>query len=202
MTAATVPVNGSRPATAAERQAAARDAYLASVAAGSSMSSAALARQFDMSERWGRNIVAEARQAAGTNGNGQSSRATPVQGRERKAASGDVPGRTREPGTAGREAPAALRDPVRASRGPAGRDPQRHSGARRHGGNAAAEPGGRPRRRPGSGGRRDDGRHRNAEAGGGGGSAVVAGLVHHADGRGRGGGSVVWAHVRGGPAGR
>jgi hypothetical protein len=42
-----------------DRRAAARDAYSASLEAGAPLSGAALGRQFDMSERWGRDRVAE-----------------------------------------------------------------------------------------------------------------------------------------------
>jgi hypothetical protein len=131
VTAATLPVNGNRPPaerqTAAQRQSAARNAYAASVAAGSPLSGAALARQFDMSERWGRNIVAEARQAAGTNGNGQASRATPVRSREGNTASRETAARTREPGTETRDVAAAIRDerPAHAGRAAPGRQPPR-----------------------------------------------------------------------------
>ena len=58
MSAPTVSANGRRPATR-DRRAAARDAYRASLAAGAPLSGAAVGRQFDMSERWGRDRVAE-----------------------------------------------------------------------------------------------------------------------------------------------
>jgi hypothetical protein len=57
MTAA-VSTNGHRPAPE-ELRAAARDAYRASLAAGAPLSGAALGRQFDMSERWGRDRVTD-----------------------------------------------------------------------------------------------------------------------------------------------
>lgn len=124
MTAATEELNGSRPAAGrAQRQAAARDAFRASVAAGTPLSGAALARQFDMSERWGRNIVAEVRPAAGANGNGQP-RPTRPASRERITESREPTTGTRENGTAdrdgtaqGRENGTAIRDvPVRGRR--------------------------------------------------------------------------------------
>jgi hypothetical protein len=115
VTAVTVSVNGNRPAaaaerqTAAQRQAVARHAYVASVAAGTPLSGTALARQFDMSERWGRNIVAEARQA-GTNGNRQANRSAPPRSRERNTAGREGPAQTREPGTETGDVPATIRD--------------------------------------------------------------------------------------------
>lgn len=50
--------------SAAERQAAARDAYRASVEAGTPLSGAELGRRFDRSPQWGRAIVAKARHQA------------------------------------------------------------------------------------------------------------------------------------------
>jgi hypothetical protein len=52
MTAGDPPTNG-------DRRAAARDAYRASLTAGEPLSGAALGRQFDMSDRWGRDRVTE-----------------------------------------------------------------------------------------------------------------------------------------------
>lgn len=58
MTAATVSSNGQSPNTS-ELRAAARAAYRASLTEGVPSSGAALGRQFDMSERWGRDRVTE-----------------------------------------------------------------------------------------------------------------------------------------------
>lgn len=58
MTAPTLSANGRRP-SASDLRAAARDAYRASLATGAPLTGAALGRQFDMSERWGRDRVTE-----------------------------------------------------------------------------------------------------------------------------------------------
>jgi hypothetical protein len=55
--------------TAAERQAAARAAYVASVAAGRPLTGAALGRQFDRTARWGRMQISKARTEARTPAN-------------------------------------------------------------------------------------------------------------------------------------
>jgi hypothetical protein len=52
--------------TAAERQAAARATYVASVAAGQPLTGAALGRQFDRTARWGRMQISKARTESGT----------------------------------------------------------------------------------------------------------------------------------------
>jgi Protein of unknown function (DUF2637) len=52
--------------TAAARQAAARAAYVASVAAGQPLTGAALGRQFDRTARWGRMQISKARTESGT----------------------------------------------------------------------------------------------------------------------------------------
>lgn len=70
MTAPATSTNGRRPATG-DRRAAARDAYRASLAAGSPLSGAALGRQFDMSERWGRDRVAEVQRDSNTTSSDQ-----------------------------------------------------------------------------------------------------------------------------------
>lgn len=62
MTAPTTSTNGRRPAPG-DLRSVARDAYRASLAAGAPLSGAALGRQFGMSERWGRDRVAEVQRA-------------------------------------------------------------------------------------------------------------------------------------------
>jgi hypothetical protein len=64
-----VNANGTGRHATPDRQAAARDAYRASVAAGAPMSARQLAEQFDRSARWGRQVIADAVAADRHNGN-------------------------------------------------------------------------------------------------------------------------------------
>ena len=101
--AAMVSANGRRP-TAGDLRAAARDAYRASLAAGVLLSGAALGRQFDMSERWGRDRVAEVQRHDTTNRDNDDRR-KPAS-RDADTAAGDEPAETREPEPTTRDDPA------------------------------------------------------------------------------------------------
>jgi hypothetical protein len=78
------PPNGEQ--AAAQRRAAARDAYRASLADGVPLTGAELGRQFGLSPRWGRNRVAEVHAEATAGGNGVH--ATTGDSCERKTADG------------------------------------------------------------------------------------------------------------------
>jgi len=93
MTAATTSLNGHQP-TAGDLRAAARDAYRASLAAEAPLSGAALGRQFEMSDRWGRDRVAEVQRDQNPTSNRQR-RESAV--REGGPPTRDVPGENREP---------------------------------------------------------------------------------------------------------
>jgi hypothetical protein len=98
-------------ATPAERQAAARDAYLAGIKAGEPPTTAELAQRFSRSTRWAQQRIAEARQQHPLSSNGHSERQT----------SRSAPDEPAAPGTAGNAAgatPAAnqLRPDARAQR--------------------------------------------------------------------------------------
>jgi len=81
------PTSHSGEQVAAQRRAAARDAYRASLANGVPLTGAELGRQFGLSPRWGRNRVAEVHAEATASGNGVH--ATTSDSRERKTLNGD-----------------------------------------------------------------------------------------------------------------
>jgi len=95
-----------------ERQAAARDAYLMSVADGTPLTGAELGRRFSRTDRWGRYQISDAKaQASGTNSH-QPTRSPAVR---------DVNGRSHDPTPAIRERPQSGRQPEPA--------PSQHNGS-------------------------------------------------------------------------
>jgi hypothetical protein len=106
MTATTaVSLNGHRP-TPEELRAAARDAYRASLGAEAPLSGAALGRRFEMSDRWGRDRVAEVQRNDTPNNHPREP------GREIESAGRDEPATSRE------EAPTTRDQPATAAPGP------------------------------------------------------------------------------------
>lgn len=109
MTSATISANGRRPATDDLRDAA-RDAYRASLAAGAPLSGAALGRRFDMSDRWGRDRVAEV-QRYGTSSESRSQTAD----RDTAPVTKDEQEQTRDLGPGGQDEPLVGTAPVAVS---------------------------------------------------------------------------------------
>lgn len=120
MTPAPTPANGVHPATE-DLRAAARDAYQASLAAGAPLSGAALGRQFHMSDRWGRDRVAEVQRrdarSSESGGGRQQPRDAPPVTRDETAAARDLETVPRTDPGPSRSSPATPAVETSASRG-------------------------------------------------------------------------------------